>query len=150
MLLYSRRDLTLIGRLLTKTQPQQAADLLSTYQAEAPHDRDLTNIPFYFLKFCHAQGLEAEALAFSRYSTEMVDRKKVFIGCIIKIYSPSSFVHSTSLKWGLVRRIAAVLNHPNNYVSELVARVISSYKVYDDFCDQVDTITEKMKGGTNG
>lgn len=145
---YSNRDLTLIARLLIKKQPDIAAELLSNYHPADPHDHNLQNIPVYFQAFCDHNNIVSEQLAFSRYNSEMVENKRMFIGCILDIYVPDALLyHHDELKHGLVTNVAATLNHSISYVSEMLKEVILQYKVYDDFREKVDECSKKMKGG---
>lgn len=151
--LFSKSDLTLIGRLLARQQPDVAAELLSSIQPQPPHDTDQENIPYYFLTFCKIQNIESQELSLSRYNSEMVAAKKLLIACVLHIYCPVVFnqpVGLQNVKWGIVSRLSKSLHNTKPAISMLIQEVVTQYKVYDDFRDQVDMIVEKIKGGGDG
>lgn len=134
LLQYSRRDLPLLGRLMIKKYPEIAAELLSSYNPAAPFDDNLTNVSHYY----------------SRYNTFPDFNKRVFVGVMVAIYSPESLRNDDNQRKGLITTIAQVLNLSHQYISLLAKESILYYKIYDDFREKVDIVTEQMKGGADG
>lgn len=150
LLQFSRRDHALIGKLLALKQPHIAAELLSSYQPVTPYDDNLHNIPGYFQSFCSLNDIAEYDLAYSRYNSSMVDNKRLFICCLVQLYSPQSLRSCENYRSGLGMGIAHTLNQTQQYISLLIKEVIQHYKVYDDFREKVDECVEKMKGGEDG
>lgn len=142
----TRRDFTLLGKLVAKLQPKVAEQLLSDHSADSPLDKDLNNINFYFLNFCKVSGIEADDFAFSRYDRPMIANKRVFIGVLLRIYSPGSLRSGLPVKWGILKRTAELFKHnpETGHAHKLISDTIFQYKAYDDFREQVDNCVEKI------
>lgn len=148
---YGNKAFLTIGKLVVKTKPDLAAELLQfhTHQDNL-QDRNLIN-PI-FKKFCKLQDAQEEA------TRDIQDKRhrhlrRIFIGVILKLYCRQVFDHPPNqpvLPYNIVKPIHLCLNTCRSGISQTIRQVLSDYRNYEDFRDEVDQLSEQLKSIQNG
>ena len=136
----NKKVYALLGQTLMNTMPDLANELLTTHCNGNPLDSDLYNIPKYYRTFCAAHNINPGEHSGAVYTREKVDLRKVFVCCILHIYSPQVFVQPTEfivVRHGLVRSLSSSINQEQGNVSKMIREVITLQDVYQEFKERV-------------
>lgn len=129
-----RKQYAIIGKILCKTQPQLATELLDTV---APgEENDLKRIFFFYSRFADHQPA----------GVARSNARKIFVAAMLKLFYP--YVYNgpiVKMQHGFNRNIAACFGTRNNTISEDIREVIVTYKIYEDFRQAVDQLTDAFK-----
>lgn len=145
-----RRDqYSLLGRLVGQYYPDIAGKLMTRFnQAKpAPLLTDLALIDGLFLQFCTIRVIDAEEYRGNLHSPKLVDVRRVFIGAMVRLYAPHVYIledNSYTLQYGLVQKLAKVLDQKAANISVMIRGVKRWEKVYEDFAAQVQEIVTQL------
>jgi hypothetical protein len=139
----SQNEYRLIGKLLMKTEPDKAEELLSSYQNKGI-DTDLGNIHGYYLAFCRLQGVDPATYRGKIYKTSLVDVRKLFISVIMHIYCPQVFEQNPRIirfPYRLANTLSSELRIANAAASLNMHELINFEKIYSEYKQKVEETT---------
>jgi hypothetical protein len=146
-----RMNYRFLWRALEKSEPEIAGKILASQIRTIPFDRDLNNIPFYFLTFCKINNLDASIISTSKYCRSTNDLKRLFIGCLISIYSPDAFKLIDTPRKGIASATCNIIGMQRPHISKMIDEAVAMFKHNQgEFRNRVNALTEKIKGGGNG
>lgn len=135
------KNVQLLGQMLLKRRPDVANELLTECmeQMSAPV-KDTSLIGYYFESYCKLNGIEIRSFLDSKKNHAISQKRKEFIGLILKIYHPYIFKGKCDFfkaKNGLITNLANTLKISRGNASELVQEVYIWVTTYEDFRGKV-------------
>lgn len=136
------KNIQLLGQMLLKRRPDVANELLTECleQMTAPV-KDTSLINYYFQNFCQYHNIDIEKFLSSRKNHSISQKRKEFIGLILKIYHPYLFQKKYEFfkpKNGMVTNLASTLRISRGNASEIVQEVFVWISTYQDFRQTVN------------
>ena len=141
MIQLTGKNLQLLGQMLLKKRPEVANELLTECmeQMNAPV-KDTSLIGYYFESYCRLNKIDVDQFRDSKKNHSVSQKKKEFIGLILKIYHPYIFRGKCDFfkaKNGLITNLANTLNISRGNASELVQEIYIWISTYEDFRNKV-------------
>ena len=123
----------MIGRILCKTRPEVATEILNLVTPGAEHD--LSRIFFFYSRFDAHKPKGSD-----------VNTRRIFTAVMLKLYHPQVLTSGIfSTKYGFVRNIAACFSCKSQSITRNIREVVIMYRAYNDFQEMVDKIVELIK-----
>jgi hypothetical protein len=149
---FSTKDLALLGRTLIRKHPAMAEELLAALRASElpPLETDFSKLSLLFDQFCALKETSRETLLTSRYNTEAMQLKRLFIGIALSMYYPSAIANPEKLlrkRIGIQQQLVRTLGIKKGNLSLMAHEAILNYKVYDSFRQEVDMLTQILAHG---
>jgi hypothetical protein len=133
-----KHDFAALGRRLVAKYPAVATELLEN--THVPKQTDVSLIDQYFSNTPHLETKK-----------DQLHQNKVFLCAMLHLYQPAVFSLPRDLvgiNKGLLKTISRVVNCSAGRTSQIVREVISLYKIYDDFKEQVDAKVKEVEDGS--
>lgn len=139
--LRGKKQHQLLGWLLIRHKPELAQELLGSYSDQRPtlSDAEGRMIGRYYSAFVK--------ITYQVDLGKPTNARRLFIGAMIRIYHPGLHqqpADALMIRPGLVSQLARVTLQKEANVSTMIRQVLFQEKVYDDFREQVDLITQKL------
>lgn len=145
-----KRRAMLLGRLLLRHRPEVARELMP--HLDTP-EADPARIPDYFEAFCALHSLDPDDYRGALYKSFKVERRKLFIACMLRLYNPACFAQPSDaimVSRSFVARLSATLSQDKGNISRLIRQVIVMERAYEDFRGQVNDTLSKLNPLSHG
>jgi hypothetical protein len=144
-----RLPYALLGRLLLRSEPEKARELLDSYRCEAqPIETDFARIPDHFTRFCSLKGLHPKDYIGALHKTSLVEVRRTFIAAMIHMYLPQAFTFPDARRhkdgWGLIKTLARHFGQSKSVISKMAREAIAWSNEYEDFNESVLSIFHQM------
>ena len=146
----SNKTIHFVGKYVLAKYPAIADEILSKYSEKGhpPLDTDFENIRFYYLTFCKLQAVEPYDLTGHLGTIEKTDLRRLFIGAMVKIYSPETLhqpSEAISIKRGMGRPLSKLFKVSEQIISNDTYMVIAWLKNgYLDYKVNVDAMLTQL------
>jgi len=144
----SRKKLSFIGYQLLKRRPDIATEILTEYIATSKSQiEDTSLISWYFDAFCESISQSREDIVNIKNNYSFHERKREFVGLVIKIYHPAVFSSNADFfqpQRGMITNLSSTLNVNKGNVSRMLSEVLVRLRAYDDFKLSIENLYNKI------
>ncbi len=154
----AQNEQAMLWRLYMQANPKEATALYTRFKQAQNQalDDNVGRLNFYFLVFCCLYALEPMAFVgeLGREKQQdlqtlqrpsLVDLRRLFIGCMVKIYRPHYLTYATVKDDGFYQKLRCISGIANSNLSRAADEARGWYdKGLYSFREQVDETTSKL------
>lgn len=142
----SKKDYSLIGRLIMLTKPDEAAALLSAYNSKGI-EKNIEEVPGYYKAFCRINGIDADSYRGMLNKKNKVEKRRFFISCILHLYCPEVYEQNSKMiiiPYGLSNALVNELQVSFTLISVVIREVIAYEKFYESYKNEATQMSERL------
>lgn len=146
------RDYATVGKLYAQHNPDHALSLLNRFKASqaAALDTDLHHLNAYFTSFCALHDINPLEYTGALIQTSKIDKRRLFIGCMIRIYMPHLLTYNLRYRNGFRKGLSGVLCYDAGNLCKAIDEAVAWMKSdYDGFNSSVDELVEHLTKGND-